>query len=158
MWLPHHWHDSEKLALKSSKMLLALHHNTSKTVFFHRQISKIMKTQARVHWRHSGIRIQHCHCSSPGHYSGTDSIPGLGTSTYLGCNQKLNQTKPNQNPTSLFKKGPTALLSEEECWSIDIRVWGLKEWEWGGVVDRRCVSPKIFTLKPWPPMWGVFGK
>ena len=32
---------------------------------------------------HSGLRTQCCHCSSLGHCSGVDSIPGLGTSICL---------------------------------------------------------------------------
>ena len=40
---------------------------------------------------HSGLRIQHCHCSGLGRCYGVDSIPDPGTSTCRGCGQKINK-------------------------------------------------------------------
>ena len=41
-----------------------------------------------VPWWLSGPRIQHCHCCGSGHYYGTGSVPGPGTSACYGCGQK----------------------------------------------------------------------
>ena len=73
-----------------------LHHKGNSYLRFLSDNSKTM-IKTTFSWEfllwHSGIRIQHCHCSGSCHWYGMGLFPGPGTSTCRGN----NQTKPNQN-------------------------------------------------------------
>lgn len=48
-----------------------------------------VKTPQEVPVRWSGLRIWRCQSCGTGHRCGTDSVRGLGTSTYHGCGPVL---------------------------------------------------------------------
>ena len=50
--------------------------------------NKILKVFLGVPWWPSRLGIWHYHCSGLGHYCGTGSMPGLGTSICYGHSQK----------------------------------------------------------------------
>ena len=65
----------------------------------------VLESSLRILLFCHGSRIQCCHCSSMGHYSGAGSIPGPETSTCLRCGQKKKERKKEEKEK---KKG--------SCW------------------------------------------